>query len=63
MGSPAQTMLTVTVKYGKETLLIEAEAGWKVQNLMEAIQKVTNVHPRGQKLIHKGKLSSAYNPS
>ena len=59
----AESDVIVSVKHGKETFSVQAKAAWKVQDLMEAIQAVTNVHPRGEKLICKGKHPPRFLPA
>ncbi|CAM6089671.1 unnamed protein product [Calypogeia fissa] len=48
--------ITVTVKSGTQTLPITLPSTASVKDLMLQIKQLTNVLPRGQKLIYKGKL-------
>ncbi|KAJ7514140.1 hypothetical protein O6H91_23G029900 [Diphasiastrum complanatum] len=49
-------VITILVKHGNNTLQVSLPAAAKVRDLKEQLQHLTNVLPRGQKLIHKGKL-------
>eukprot|EP00899_Mesostigma_viride_P008099 jgi/Mesvir1/17290/Mv07692-RA.1 len=51
--------LELTVKYGKETLLVTMMPNLTVKDLMSRLQETTRVIPRFQKLIFKGKVLSA----
>ncbi|EFJ18279.1 hypothetical protein SELMODRAFT_420321 [Selaginella moellendorffii] len=48
--------LRVSVRHGQQTLDISLPSSARVSDLMERLQALTNVLPRGQKLIHKGKI-------
>eukprot|EP00897_Mesotaenium_endlicherianum_P002348 jgi/Mesen1/2140/ME000152S01226 len=51
--------LLVQVKYGPQMLEVSLQKGNSVGDLNIALQKLTNILPRGQKLIHKGKVLTA----
>lgn len=55
-------MITVSVKHGPTTHEVQVEPGAKAQVLYEALEKLTNVFVRNQKLICKGKVLVAEKP-
>lgn len=57
-GSAEQGGATITIhcKHGKETHAVSISPDATVQDLKEKLQNLTNVLPRGQKLIFKGKM-------
>jgi hypothetical protein len=54
-GGTASNAITVTVKHGDKTLPITLPSTALVKDLMQQVKQLTNVLPRGQKLIYKGK--------
>lgn len=46
--------ISVLVKSGAQTLTVSLPSDAPVKDLMARLQQLTNILPRGQKLIHKG---------
>jgi len=47
-------MITVNVMHGKEALAVDVRSAGTVEDLKKAIETITGVFVRKQKLIHKG---------
>lgn len=56
---PAAQPLRINVRHGSQSLQVEVPETGNVAELMEELEKLTGVPPRGQKLIHKGKVLSS----
>ncbi|KAL3701336.1 hypothetical protein R1sor_019358 [Riccia sorocarpa] len=48
--------ISITVKYGTNSYAISVSSNASVKDLMGRLQELTNILPRGQKLIFKGKV-------
>lgn len=55
-GGPAKTSTTLNVKFAGDSLRVELPVTATVKDLKAHLQTLTNVLPRGQKLIFKGKI-------
>lgn len=55
-GGPAETSITLNVKFSGASLRVELPVTATVKDLKAHLQTLTNVLPRGQKLIFKGKI-------
>lgn len=55
-GGPAETSINLNVKFAGDSLRVELPVTATVKDLKAHLQTLTNVLPRGQKLIFKGKI-------